>query len=239
LGVMIAWAGWLPWAMQINTAGAALGGAVLTMLVVYLLAQKRGRIDPVGLLLVGVIVNAINGAAIMAINYINPHGIRGDMMRWMMGYLDDNVPLQTITIVGSITAAGGLIAMMLGRSMDVATFGDSESHSLGLRTGRLRFLLFLVASVLTAGAVMLAGPIGFVGLICPHIVRLMLGPGHRTLVLGAAMAGGIVVVGADTGIKYVSTIANVGLMPIGVLTALIGGPVFLLLLRSQLGRGLS
>lgn len=239
LGVMIAWAGWLPWAMQVSTAGAALGGAVLTMLIVYLLAQKRGRLDPLGLLLVGVIVNAINGAAIMCINYINPHGIRGDMVRWMMGHLDDNVAMETILIVGGVTVAGGLIAFLLGRSMDVATFDDAEAHSLGLQPGRLRLLLFTIAGVLTAGAVMLAGPIGFVGLICPHIVRLMAGPSHRTVIVGAALAGGIVVVGADTGIKYVASVANVGLMPIGVLTALIGGPAFLLLLRAQLGRGLA
>lgn len=239
LGYIIALAGYLPWALAISTPAAALGGAVFTMLAVYLLAQRRGRIDPVGLLLVGVIVNAINAAAIMFINYLNPAHVRSDMMRWMMGYLDDNVSLRMIQIIAVVTVAGAAIAFMLGRAMDVATFGDSEAHALGLRMGRLRLLLFVTAGVLTAGAVMLAGPIGFVGLISPHIVRLLAGPGHRTVILGAAIVGGVIVVGADAAIKYVDTLANIGMMPIGVLTAIIGGPVFLILLRSQLGRAMT
>lgn len=239
LGYIVALAGYLPWAMAISTPAAALSGAIFTMLVVYLLAQRRGRIDPIGLLLVGVIVNAINASAIMFINYLNPAHVRSDMMRWMMGYLDDNVSMQMIQMVAGVTAAGAAVAVVLGRAMDVATFGDSEAHALGLRMGRLRLLLFVIAGTLTAGAVMLAGPIGFVGLIAPHIVRLLAGPGHRTVVIGAAIVGGTIVVGADAGIKYIGTLINIGMMPIGVLTAMIGGPVFLLLLRTHLGRAMS
>ena len=88
---------------------------------------------------------------------------------------------------------------------------------------------------MTAGTVVLAGPIGFVGLICPHIVRVLIGPGHRPLIIGSALAGAALVVGADVAIKLLDV--GQGLMPIGVLTAILGGPLFLWMLRPKLGRG--
>lgn len=237
VGVMVAWAGWLPFLAGASTHIAAASGAMATMIVVYLFAQKRGRVDPVGLLLVGVIANAINGAAIMFVNYVNPMGMRGDMIRWMMGYINDNVELNMVMLIGGVTGAGGAIAVAMGRAMDVATFSDAESQSLGVHLGRLRLILFTVAGLLTAGSVMLAGPVGFVGLVCPHMVRLLVGPSHRVLLIGAALAGAMVVTAADTLIKVLASGANIGLMPVGVLMALIGGPVFLFMLRPHLGRG--
>jgi len=237
VGVMIAWAGWLPFLAGASTHLAAAAGAMATMFAVYLLAQKNGRVDPVGLLLVGVIANAINGAAILFINYVNPMGMRGDMVRWMMGYINDNIAVDMVLLVGGVTLVGLLLAVALGRAMDVATFSDAESQSLGLSLGRLRITLFTVAGLLTAGSVMLAGPVGFVGLVCPHMVRTLVGPSHRILLIGSALTGGMIVVAADTLIKLLATEANIGLMPVGVLMALIGGPAFLFMLRPHLGRG--
>jgi iron complex transport system permease protein len=236
LGVMAAWAGWLVVISEAMTQTAAIAGALATMAVVYALAQRRGRVDPIGLILVGVIVNALNGAAIMFINYLNPHGLRGDMVRWMMGHLDDNVARSVVLGVGGVTLLGWAVAAAMGRAMDVATFSDSEAMSMGVNLPRLRLVLFAVAGILTAGSVVLAGPVGFVGLICPHLVRLLIGPAHRGVVIGAGLAGALVIVSADTLIKIVGGYANIGLMPIGVLTAIVGGPVFLVLLRGQLGR---
>ena len=99
--------------------------------------------------------------------------------------------------------------------------------------GPLRVWMFLLAGALTAGAVALCGPIGFVGLIAPHAARLVLGPHHTSLVLGAALAGIILVVGADVARQAIDL--GAGRMPIGVFTALIGGPAFIWLLRT--GRG--
>jgi len=237
VGVMVAWAGWLPFLAGASTHLAAAAGAMATMFAVYLLAQKNGRVDPVGLLLVGVIANAINGAAILFINYVNPMGMRGDMVRWMMGYINDNIAVDMVLLVGGVTLVGLLLAVALGRAMDVATFSDAESQSLGLSLGRLRITLFTVAGLLTAGSVMLAGPVGFVGLVCPHMVRTLVGPSHRILLIGSALTGGMIVVAADTLIKLLATEANIGLMPVGVLMALIGGPAFLFMLRPHLGRG--
>jgi iron complex transport system permease protein len=233
LGVVASHLGMLAFLGYFAGPACAVIAALGTLLIIYLLAQKRGWIDPLGLLLVGVIVNAILGAIIMFIHYREPQGLGLDITRWMLGYIDEGLSVFVITGVAGLTALGVAVASLLGRSIDVATFSDAEAHALGLHLPRLRLGMFALAGVLTAGSVMLAGPIGFVGLVCPHIVRVLVGPRHTPLILGAALAGSALVVGTDTAIKLV----DLGLMPIGILMAMIGGPVFLWMLRPQLGRG--
>ena len=102
----------------------------------------------------------------------------------------------------------------------------------------MKVLLLLVASVLTATAVLIAGPIAFIGLIAPHLARLLLGPTHRPLLIGAAMLGATLLIVADVATDVVAMLnESVGLIPIGIFTAILGGPVFLWMLRPQLGRG--
>jgi iron complex transport system permease protein len=103
-----------------------------------------------------------------------------------------------------------------------------------VRLGALRATLFLLAGALSAGSVLLAGPIGFVGLVCPHLARLLGGAAHRPLVVSSALLGGAVIVLADVGVRMIDL--GAGRMPIGVLTALIGGPVFIALLRREIRR---
>ena len=234
VGLMINWAGWLTILGAVSDHVSALGGALACMAIVYALGQRRGRIEPLTLLLVGVMVNAINNAILMFIQYLTPHGRRGEMALWMLGYLNDSVTRQTILITCGATLFGIAATVGLGRAMDVASFSDAEAHSMGVNLPRLRLWLFLLAGWLTAAAVVLAGPIGFVGLIAPHAVRLLIGAAHRPLIVGAALAGAALVVGADVAIKLLDL--GGGLMPIGVITALIGGPVFLFMLRSELSR---
>jgi len=248
LGVMVGWMGWLAVIGPVDDHLAALGGAAVTLVIVLLLAQKRGRLDPLGLLLVGVIVNAINGAAIMFINYLSPHGLRGNMALWLLGYFNEDVAsevlytfggtgLTTLHLAAGATGLCIIAAVAMGRGLDVASFADDEAHAMGVNLALLRLVMFALAGVMTAAAVVLAGPIGFVGLICPHIVRLAAGPHHRTLLIGSALAGAGLIVGADVAVKQLDV--GQGMMPIGVLTALIGGPVFVILLRPQLGRGVA
>lgn len=226
------------WVGYAGTHAAAIVGAGASMLIVYTLSQKRGWVDPLGLLLVGVILNAIAGALIMFIQYLVPSSVRGDMLSWMMGHLNESLSWATVGPVVGVTVLGWGAAVWLGRSMDVATFSDSEAHAMGLHLPRLRLVLFVLAGVLTAGAVLLAGPIGFVGLICPHLVRLLIGPRHRPLLVGSALAGAGLLVLADGAIKLIDvSVYSIGQLPVGVLTALIGGPLFLVLLRPQVGRG--
>lgn len=222
-------------AVWFDHAGA-LFGAVGAMAVVYLLAQKRGWIDPVGLLLVGVIVNAICAAGIMFVNALVPNGLRGQIGLWIMGFFNDGADGWTIRLVGIAVAGGVALAWWMGRAMDVATFSDEEAHGLGLHLPRLRLALFALAAAMTALTMALAGPVGFVGLVCPHLVRLMVGPAHRPVVIGSALAGGALLIAADTTIKVLQTTGVVpSLLPVGVLTAIIGGPIFLFMLRPRLG----
>jgi len=211
----------------------ALAGALAVMGVVYVLSQRRGRLDPVSLVLVGVIVSAVCGALIMLLQHLVPSGLHGEILRWMMGRIPEATPAMSLAVAGAMAASGIVIAMSMGRAMDAATLGDDEARSVGLSLGALRIWLFLLAGALTAGAVALCGPIGFVGLIAPHAARLLLGPHHTPLVPAAALAGIILVVGSDVARQVIDL--GAGRMPIGIFTALIGGPAFIWLLLT--GRG--
>ena len=218
--------------------GAAVLGAGLSMLIVYIASRRGGLIDPLGLLLTGVVLSTINGALVMMLNYmVGPGGLRDDLARWMMGYLDEGVSSGTLALVAVLTMLGLGVLTFAGRSMDVATLTASEAQSLGVNLARLRKLLFATASILAAGAVLLAGPLAFVGLICPHVARLLLGPRHGPLVIGAAIAGAALILLADTASAALAAGTGYGMMPIGIFTAMVGGPVFLWMMRPHLGRG--
>ncbi len=237
LGIMVQWL--IVYSLYQRFGGSHLGallGAMVSALIVYAASRRRGMIDPLGLLLTGVVLSTVNGAVIMLLNYLKmPAGMREDIGRWMMGYLNETIGSQALLGVAVLTFIGVLLLALLGRAMDVATFSDSEALSLGVNLKLLRTMLFVLATVLAGGAVVLAGPIGFVGLICPHLGRLMLGPGHRYLVIGSALLGAMLVILADTLAVVLDRTFNIGLMPIGIFTAMIGGPLFLWMLHPKLG----
>ncbi len=223
--------------VQHPVIGAAIGAGT-AMFIVFVVGRRRGVIDPLGLLLTGVVLSTICGAIIMFFNYLSGPGMSRDIIaRWMMGSLDESTNRSTLWMVGAVTLAGLFLLLFLSRAMDVASSSDAEAQSLGVNLSRLRTVLFVVASVLAAGAVVLAGPIAFVGLVCPHVARLALGPGHGPVLIGSALLGGALVITADTLSASMDLGLGIGLMPIGVFTALVGGPAFLWMLRPQLGRG--
>lgn len=206
----------------------AIIGALVVLGIVYGLGQRRGWLDPVSLVLVGVIMSTICGAAIMFVQHLVPTGLRGEFTSWLMGYIPETAAAWEVGTTAIIVVIGLGLSMVLGRAMDAATLGDDEAHSVGLAIGPLRLLLFIVAGALAAVAVALAGPIGFVGLVGPHAARLILGPRHTLLVPGAAMMGMALIVGADVFRQAIDV--GAGRMPIGIFTAIIGGPVFLWLM---------
>lgn len=220
-------------AMSTRT-GPAIIGALVTLGVVYALGQRRGWLDPVSLVLVGVIVSAVCGAGIMFFQHLVPTGLRGEFTTWLMGHVPEVARRSTLLIASAIACFGLLMGMLLGRAMDAATLGDDEARSIGLSIGRLRLGMFILAGLLTATTVALAGPIGFVGLIGPHAARLVLGPRHTPLVLGAALVGVVLVVGADVARQAIDL--GAGRMPIGIFTSVIGGPAFIWLLLSGKGQ---
>jgi iron complex transport system permease protein len=220
----------------------ASAGALLSMAVVFIASRRRSGIDPLSMLLVGVVISTINGALIMAVNHLaGPGGLRDDLARWMMGNLNGSVSGTTVTLLAATTVAGWAVLRVQSKAMDIASLSDEEAMSLGVHAGRLRTAEFLVAGLLSAGAVVLAGPVAFVGLIAPHVGRVLLGSLHGPLLLASAMVGVMLVVGSDTAGALVAVLSSrmgqsVGLMPLGVFTAILGGVSFLWLLRRSVDR---
>lgn len=214
-----------------GSAVPALAGAMAVLGFVWLLSQRRGLVDPITMILVGVIVSVLLGSATALVRTQLPDQGQS-AARWMMGAISDDAPRGAVAGVWVLTLGVAGVSWWMGRLFDAASLGEDEARSSGVPIGWVRAVQLIGAGVLTAGTIVLAGPVGFVGLVCPHAARLLLGPGHRALVVGAALAGIAMVVGADALIKGVPGPA--GRIPVGVVTSLVGGPVFLvMLLRSR------
>jgi iron complex transport system permease protein len=221
----------------------AVAGALLTCLVVFMLARQRrgaggvgGGMQPVTLLLVGVVVSSINAALLLVLNSLAPAGLRSNLMVYMMGVISENdLTPELMWVALAVLLAGYLPVLLSAAALNIGTFSDTEATSLGVSVQRLRTVCFVCASVMTGAAILLSGPIGFVGLICPHICRRLRGLGgadHRTLLIAAPLCGAAFLMLADSLVRVAGTL-NHGEFPVGVVTALCGGPFFLFLLRRR------
>jgi len=212
--------GLAPWLVDL----AAFAGALGAMLLVFGLAHGDGSWTQTRLLLTGVIVAAGCGAAVTLMLSLATDMRLQSMLFWLMGDASGASrpwPALVLMVVG-------LVAVLpFARDLNVLARGELSARALGVRVERLRYLLYLVASLLTATAVTLVGSVGFVGLIVPHLVRFAIGNDQRVLLPASMLAGGTLLTVADTAARIV--IAPMQL-PVGVLTALIGVPVFLFLL---------
>lgn len=207
--------------------GSAFGGALLAMVLVFGLARGRGSWTPSRLLLTGVVLAAGWGAVISFILASSPDSNVRGMLFWLMGdlgYVQSPEPALLILLLGL------LACWPLGRDLNILIRGELQAGALGINSGRLQIMLFLLASLLTATAVVQAGSIGFVGLVIPHIMRLMGFTDHRLLLPAAALAGGSLLVLADT---LARTVLAPQQLPVGIITALLGVPLFLYLLRRE------
>ena len=169
----------------------------------------------------------------MALQDVVPHGLRADFIDWMMGRIPEAPPrlvLWTTLVVAFVVT---VVAWLCASRIDLACLGEDEARSSGLELGRVRTGLFLGAGVLTAASVALVGPIGFVGLLAPHLARLMVGPEHRVLVPATCLAGIAMLLSAEAARQFIDL--GGGRLHAGVVTAILGGPFFLWLLCS--GRG--
>ena len=210
--------------------GPALVGAMAALGLVYALGQRRGMLDPLGVVLIGVVVSILCGALVMLVQHLMPQ-IGYSTMRLLIGSLSDDVSSTQLWVTGAIVGAGVLAALWLGPAMDAAALGEDEAASVGVNWRALRATMFVLCGVLTACAVVLAGPVGFVGLVSPHAARLLLGRSSlgRVLVGASAIAGAALVVWADWLVKVVDL--GSGRLPLGVVTALVGGPMLVVLVR--------
>lgn len=205
--------------------GAALAGALGSMLLVFGLAHGRGVWSPTRLLLTGVVVASGWGAVISFLLAVAPQQNLPGMLFWLMGDLshaDQALPALVILAIGL------LLSLPQARNLNLLARGEQQAGVLGVSVGPLRIQLYLLASLLTAAAVTIGGSIGFVGLVVPHMLRLLVGSDHRLLLPTSVLSGGILLLLADT---LARTVIAPQQLPVGVLTALVGVPLFLYLLQ--------
>ena len=216
-------------------AGFGFAGALGAIFLVYLLSRVRGRVERHTLLLAGVVVNAICGAGVMFLMAIaNPH-LLPKFRSWLMGNLDVSVwsdPYGVLGGLGLFAVAAGAWLSARGFRLNLFTLGEETVRTSGTDPERLKVEVFLVSSLAVGVAVSVAGPIGFVGLIVPHALRRVLGPDHRTLLPACFWGGATFLVLADAAARALFPAFDTR-MPVGVLTALLGGPFFLWLLHRE------
>ena len=207
--------------------GGALAGALCAMLLVFGLAHGSGVWMQTRLLLTGVIVASGAGAVITLILSLAPQAQLKGMLFWLMGDLSQsNSPWLALSVLGFML----LVTLPLARDLNLLARGRDTALALGVAVHRLSMLVFFLASFATAMVVTQAGAIGFVGLIVPHLVRLLVGNDQRLLLPLAVISGGALLVAADT---LARTMFAPQQLPVGVLTALLGAPLFLFLLSRQ------
>ena len=211
-----------------SVAVGAFVGGLLTTLAVYAMARSNGRTEVVTLVLTGVAINAMAGAALAFLMFLGDTSAREEIVFWQMGSLNGARNAQ-VWVTLPIVLAGVVASVLVARRLDLLALGDKAARHVGVDVERLRLWSIVVVAVLTAGAVAFAGIIAFVGLVVPHLMRLVVGPGHRALVPASALGGAVLLVLADLWARTAIAYAD---LPIGMVTSLIGGPIFFWLLRS-------
>nr|WP_207146456.1 iron ABC transporter permease [Ectothiorhodospira mobilis] len=206
-------------------SGSAFAGAMVSTFIVFGLAHGTGSWTPTRLLLTGVVVAAGWGALISFLLAVSPTEELPGMLYWLMGDLSH---ARRIGPAWAILIGVVLAAMPLGRSLNVLARGPMQAAALGVAVRPLEWTVYIVAALVTATAVTLAGSVGFVGLIVPHMLRLVLGNDQRIILPASALAGGILLTLADT---LARTLIAPQQLPVGVITAMLGVPVFLYLLH--------
>ena len=206
---------------------ASFAGSLVAIGIVYWLAssQKRGLSTNV-LLLAGVTLNSFFSALILFVQYLSDFTESFRTIRWLMGDLDVGSYSPIIAALPFVVAAFAVFAI-LPRTLNLLTLGDDVAAARGVEVVRTQRLAFLSASLATGAAVSLGGPIGFIGIVVPHLVRLMVGSDHRIVLPAAALFGAAFTVLCDLGARTIMAPLE---LPVGIITALIGGPFFLWLL---------
>ena len=223
----------LPWLHFSHIQLFAFAGALAAVLMIYLLARGGERVSTMELLLAGVTMSMIFGALILSVRYFaEPHLLK-DMDRWMMGGLNVAGWKDVLTVLPFLLPAL-LVLLSIARGLDQMAFGDELAGARGVNVGRLQRTAFFSASLATGAVVAVSGPIGFVGLIVPHTVRRLIGPDHRLLLPCVFFGAGGFLVLCDT---FARTVIAPTELPVGIITALLGGPFFIYLLISGRRRG--
>lgn len=217
-----------------GTSIAAFGGALLSILLVYGLTRLKGGFSTPTLLLSGIAISFFFSSLILFIQYISglTHSFR--IVHWMMGSLA-TTDYSKLGNLLPFLAVGGLLLSFLHREMNLFMVGEDIAISRGVNTRLVKKLIFLAASLMVGGVVAVCGPIGFVGMMSPHICRLLVGADHRFLTPASFLFGGLFLALCDTLTRVLSGWSSGAELPVGVLTALLGGPFFIILLLNRKG----
>lgn len=220
------------WIAYLSPHSFALVGAVGVTTIVLLLAGLRGRINPVTAILVGAIINSLCGAAFILLNTIfrDLQG-SGGVLTFLVGDIQTTASALHVRLSAIAIGFGWIILLMLSPALNVIRLSEDEAASLGVRVQRTRWGGLVVASAVTAAAVAISGPIGFVGLICPHVARWFCGNDNRRVMIVATALGASVLALADALSRYLLSVEAIHtVLPVGVITAILGGPFFLFIL---------
>jgi iron complex transport system permease protein len=216
----------LPLALPFGLQAAAFAGALVTAFAVYLVATDGGRTPVATLLLAGVAVQAFLGAAVSFLLLQAGESLEQAVF-WLMGNLH-NSTWSEVEVTLPLALAAFAVLLVYARDLNAMLLGEEDARAVGVGVERTKRLLLAVSSVITAAAVAVAGVIGFVGLVVPHVMRLVVGPDHRILLPTSALAGATFLVATDTVAR-----ANPAQLPVGIVTAALGAPFFLYLLRRR------
>jgi len=209
--------------------GLSFLGAVFTVILVFLIGKSDRELNSTTLLLAGVIVNAFFSAAIMFLISISSNADLHNISFWLMGNLSV-VNWSTIALEGLLLLFGFAVLYVHARPLNLIVMGEDVAMQLGVNVEQTKIVLFLAGSLITGLAVAFSGIIGFVGLIIPHIMRMLLGPDHRLLLPASLLFGASFLIVTDT---VARTLIPHSELPVGVITALLGAPYFVYLLRKR------
>ncbi|MGC3992720.1 MAG: iron ABC transporter permease [Propionicimonas sp.] len=210
----------------------AFAGGLVTTLLVYTTARSGGRTEVVTLLLTGIAVNAFAGAGLALVMFLSDTGSREQIVFWQLGSMNAS-RWSEVAVVAGFGVPAAVVALVLARRYDLLALGERTAAHLGLRVERLRVGSIVLVALLTGVAVAFTGIIQFVGLVVPHLTRMLLGPAHRPLLGVSLLGGAALMVWADLLARTLVAGAD---LPIGMLTALVGGPFFFWLVRSTRAR---
>jgi len=200
-----------------------------TMFLVYFISRVGGRVPTETLLLSGIAVGSLFSALVSLLTYLSGERMVG-IVFWTMGNLSQNGWQNTLVVIPLIFI-GSIIMAIRGRELNAMMLGDAHAKDLGVDVKRVRLEMFVSSSLVTAASVAFVGVIGFVGLVIPHILRIVIGPDNKALLPLSILGGATFVVLCDYLSRSLFT--NLGILPIGILTSLIGAPYFIYLLRRR------
>ncbi len=216
----------LPLSIPFGRSAFAFAGALIAAFAVYLIATERGRTPVATLLLAGIALQTFLGA-IISVLLLHAGDNLETAIYWLMGHLHDSTWAR-VQLALPVVVVFFVVLLAYARDLNVLLLGEEDAHTLGIEVERTKRILLATSSVVTAAAVAVSGVIGFVGLIVPHMMRLIVGPDHRILLPTSAFAGAIFLVATDTVAR-----SGPAEMPVGIVTAALGAPFFLYLLRKR------